>query len=163
MSNTGAAYNLDGLLKANISHILNLSVSTRVKFPKRFEYMHVDKIHDNKSKENMITPYFESTSDFIEKARRQGGKVLVHCWRGRSRSVSTIIAYLMKEDGMSPRSALSLIQESRPDASPNSGYMDELEKYDKVLRQHRRKEHVAEMNTIKKITDELPETAAKYW
>lgn len=43
-----------------------------------------------------ILPHLQASLDYIHKARREGGKVLVHCRVGVSRSASVVIAYLMK-------------------------------------------------------------------
>jgi protein-tyrosine phosphatase len=62
-----------------------------------------------------------------------GGKVLVHCAQGRSRSASMVIAYLMKQQHMSFHQALSQVKEARPIISPNEGFMAQLQKFEKTL------------------------------
>jgi protein-tyrosine phosphatase len=41
--------------------------------------------------------------DFAESARKSGGKVLSHCWYGMNRSVSLLVAYLMKYENMTAK------------------------------------------------------------
>lgn len=68
--------------------------------------------------------------EFIESTREQGGRILVHCYQGKSRSCAVCCAYLMKYRGHSLESALKLVREVRPIASPNSGFMASLEALD---------------------------------
>lgn len=96
--------------------------------------MAVDGIDDTSEEKDSLTPHFRATSRFIEQARTDGGKVLVHCWRGKSRSVTIVIAYLIKYHGLTPKAALRLIQETRPKANPNGGYWKELQDYKKLLK-----------------------------
>lgn len=42
-----------------------------------------------------ISDIFEVASDFIENVETSGKKVLVHCFEGRSRSATVVLAYLM--------------------------------------------------------------------
>ena len=64
--------------------------------------------------------------EFIEKARLAGGSVMSHCWYGRNRSVTVLVAYLMKYAGMSINEATRLIAETRPQADP---YVEALKSY----------------------------------
>lgn len=42
-----------------------------------------------------ISDLFEEASDFIEHVEHSGRKVLVHCFEGKSRSATVVLAYLM--------------------------------------------------------------------
>ena len=83
--------------------------------------------------ESDITPYLESAADFIEEACAADAKVLVHCTMGMSRSTTVVIAYLMKYRGMGLAQAIQHTKERRPVASPNTGFMRQLIKYEQRL------------------------------
>lgn len=51
-----------------------------------------------------------------------GHSVLVVCRRGMSRSVSTVLAYLIAHEHMSLRAAIELMREKRPVSYPNLGF-----------------------------------------
>ena len=46
-----------------------------------------------------LSPYFDKVADKIQQVTSRGGKVLVHCMAGVSRSSTLCIAYLMKHKG----------------------------------------------------------------
>jgi len=119
----GSAYNSEKLLQAGITHILCLSETIRLNFEDKFTYMRVPMVDQPEySFSDDLPPIFE----FIEKTREQGGKILVHCYQGKSRSCAVCCAYMMKYHGLSVDSALDLVRQVRPVASPNSGFMSAL-------------------------------------
>jgi len=60
-----------------------------------------------------IRPYIDQALAFIDEARWNGGKVLVHCRVGVSRSASIVIAYLMKHVDLDLPSAYLLTRSRR--------------------------------------------------
>merc|ERR1712196_579722 len=70
---------------------------------------------------------FQPAWDFLEKARiREDGNVLVHCQQGVSRSVSMVIAYLIKYYRFGFDDAKALCQQCRLQANPNEGFEKQL-------------------------------------
>ncbi|XP_012580580.1 PREDICTED: protein phosphatase Slingshot homolog 3 [Condylura cristata] len=62
-----------------------------------------------------------------------GTRVLVHCKMGVSRSAATVAAYAMKQYGWSLERALRHVQELRPIARPNPGFLRQLQTYQGIL------------------------------
>ncbi|MBA0651462.1 hypothetical protein Goklo_018786 [Gossypium klotzschianum] len=80
-----------------------------------------------------LSQYFDECFNFIDEAKREGGGVLVHCFVGKSRSVTIVVAYLMKKHGMSLSQALEHVRSKRPLASPNPGFIQQLKEFEKSL------------------------------
>lgn len=60
------------------------------------------------------------------------GTVLIHCQAGCSRSVAIAAAYLMHTRRIDATTAVAMIRRRRPSASPNVGFMAQLELYAQV-------------------------------
>ena len=56
----------------------------------------------------------------------EGGRILVHCLAGISRSPMVVAAYLMKRKGMTLWAALGQIIRVRPQILPNAGFLRQL-------------------------------------
>ena len=63
---------------------------------------------------------------FVEVAVRNGGRVLIYCEKGVSRSGAIAVAYIMKTRNVDVNEALRLARLSRPEISPNSGFIANL-------------------------------------
>ncbi|KAK3920545.1 Dual specificity protein phosphatase 3 [Frankliniella fusca] len=72
-----------------------------------------------------LTPYFQTAVDFVSGGFQSGGKVLVYCLRGKSRSISLAIAYLMIKVGMPAPMALRICC-SKVEANINLGFLSEI-------------------------------------
>jgi protein-tyrosine phosphatase len=75
----------------------------------------------------------DGINEFIRDACKADGNVLVHCDQGVSRSATAVLAYLMKEHGMSLSEAFSLLQSKRGMVDPNYGFMQKLEDLERQL------------------------------
>lgn len=60
-----------------------------------------------------LRPRFREVCDWIDAAREQGGKILIHCRVGVSRSATITIAYVMKRLGLSLVDAYLLVRSRR--------------------------------------------------
>ncbi|GBG61469.1 hypothetical protein CBR_g21813 [Chara braunii] len=57
---------------------------------------------------------FDDCIDFIEQARQEGARVLVHCMLGQTRSPAVVMAYLMRHKGWSLAESYKWVKERRP-------------------------------------------------
>ncbi|CAK9436259.1 uncharacterized protein LODBEIA_P08170 [Lodderomyces beijingensis] len=76
-----------------------------------------------------LIQHFDECCDFIDKATENGGKVLVHCAQGVSRSVTVIMAYLMKKHKLMWMQALHAVRRKEPAVMPNRGFLEQLSLY----------------------------------
>ncbi|KAL5782521.1 hypothetical protein ACOSP7_007550 [Xanthoceras sorbifolium] len=130
LGSVGAASNKVGLKGLNVTHVLTVTNSLSPAHPNDFVYK-VVAVADRE--DTNLSQYFDECINFIDEAKRQGGGVLVHCFVGRSRSVTIILAYLMKKRGMSFSQALEHVKSRRPQASPNPGFISQLKELEKSL------------------------------
>ncbi|XP_075401407.1 protein phosphatase Slingshot homolog 3 isoform X2 [Tenrec ecaudatus] len=124
------AANLEELQRNRVSHILNMAREIDNFYPERFTYHNV-RLWDEESAQ--LLPHWKETHRFIEAARAQGTQVLVHCKMGVSRSAATVAAYAMKQYGWGLEQALRHVQELRPIARPNPGFLRQLQTYQGIL------------------------------
>eukprot|EP01113_Clastostelium_recurvatum_P043321 TRINITY_DN7139_c0_g1_i2.p1 TRINITY_DN7139_c0_g1~~TRINITY_DN7139_c0_g1_i2.p1 ORF type:complete len:217 (-),score=7.85 TRINITY_DN7139_c0_g1_i2:116-712(-) len=72
-------------------------------------------------------------TEYIHHAIQRGDTVLVHCRKGRSRSASIVIAYLMRYHNMTYDIALEHTRGRRPIIQPNEGFQQQLRAYQQQL------------------------------
>ncbi|XP_077442211.1 dual specificity protein phosphatase 26 isoform X2 [Vanacampus margaritifer] len=80
---------------------------------------------------------FYPAADFIHKALTGGGKVLVHCAVGLSRSATLVLAYLMIRQNLTLVEAIKTVKDHRG-VTPNRGFLRQLNGLDGILRESRR-------------------------
>ncbi|KAH9610244.1 hypothetical protein KSS87_012872 [Heliosperma pusillum] len=132
LGSLGAANNKPGLKGLNISHVLTVAGSLPPPHPHDFTYKVIE-VTDREDTD--LAHYFDECIDFIDEGKRSGGGVLVHCFVGRSRSVTVVLAYLLKKRGMMLSEALEYVRSKRPQASPNAGFIKQLQNYEQSLRE----------------------------
>lgn len=126
----GAALNKDGLLAVGITHVLCAAGGIKLYFPETFTYKQViigDKINSD------MYSHLPGCCNFIGKALKPGGKVLVHCFAGQSRSATVIAAYLMLTQKLNLEAAVSLMRSKRKQVQPNPGFCAQLLKWGKYI------------------------------
>ncbi|KAJ4922259.1 hypothetical protein JOQ06_019513 [Pogonophryne albipinna] len=75
---------------------------------------------------------FRAAADFSHRALSRGGKVLVHCHVGVSRSATLVLAYLMLKHNLSPVEAICAVRQNRG-VIPNRGFLRQLIRLDGQL------------------------------
>lgn len=123
----------DALLQTGITHIINCAASVAPDcFPLDFRYLNL-RLRDHSSQD--IARHFYTVFDFIETARRRGGRVFVHCVKGISRSPTMAIAYLMWYKRIGMYKALDFIRVARPVVDPNAGFIFQLTEWEHLHRE----------------------------
>ncbi|KAL7452679.1 hypothetical protein ACHAWC_004402, partial [Mediolabrus comicus] len=109
VGSVGAALNHTALKFHNITHIVNWSSTSRCDVWDDIQYECIIGLRSMIDMGRRIgVKKIADSVEFIEKARLAGGSVMSHCWYGRNRSVTVLVAYLMKYAGMSINEATRL-------------------------------------------------------
>ncbi|KAE8721366.1 Dual specificity protein phosphatase PHS1 [Hibiscus syriacus] len=95
-----------------------------------FEYKNFS-IYDNV--DSNISSIFEEVCDFIDHVEQIGGRVLVHCFEGKSRTATVMIAYLMLRKNLTLLEAWNSLKRAHRRAQPNDGFARILLDLDRKL------------------------------
>ncbi|XP_035211266.1 dual specificity protein phosphatase 3-like [Stegodyphus dumicola] len=127
----GSARRKEFLKAVGITHVLNTAdgkafgqVNTGADYyaDSNIKYMGLDLIDVPRTR---IIDYFGTGINFIDQAVNSGGKILVHCLMGLSRSATIVAAYLMVKKNMTAVEALHTIRKQR-EVRPNDGFLVQL-------------------------------------
>ncbi|XP_044075708.1 dual specificity phosphatase 28 [Siniperca chuatsi] len=81
--------------------------------------------------------HFDRCADAIQKEANRGGRSVVYCKNGRSRSATVCIAYLMKHRKLALPDAVQKVKTARHVIDPNSGFLSQLQRYEQELKKRR--------------------------
>jgi len=81
---------------------------------------------DDTQRYPLLVRHYEPTKRFIERARKGGGRTLVHCELGVNRSTALCIAYLVDTQRLTLLKALREVKYSRPNILCNEGFRRQL-------------------------------------
>ncbi|CEP01926.1 hypothetical protein PBRA_002191 [Plasmodiophora brassicae] len=123
------ALDLERLRKLGITHVLNVAGEVAC--------FHADAgiVYEDLGKAVRDVPtypickHFGKAIAFIEDARSCGGRVLVHCAAGVSRSPTMVIAYLIETLGWSLSSSYIHCKSLRRAVAPNLGFIQQLVRF----------------------------------
>ncbi|KAG5485067.1 hypothetical protein CUR178_08037 [Leishmania enriettii] len=129
------------LAKHQIRYIINVSQEEYWSVDKKVQIF-TFKVDDSATAD--IAALFQPTRDLINSVRARYYRyargesatrpaVLVHCQKGRSRSATIVLAYLIYTNGWSVAEAMRYVGARRPCAEPNIGFMEELRKLQESL------------------------------
>lgn len=120
VSGIKVAENRELLGGVGITHVVNCAgITTPNYFPDQFQYKTLY-IHDEPSAN--LVPHMYDVLEFIDGAKKAGGKVLVHCTQGVSRSCSFCIAYLMLNHKVSYEEGYGTVKAKRGICNPNVSF-----------------------------------------
>eukprot|EP00026_Physarum_polycephalum_P008965 Phypoly_transcript_09072.p1 GENE.Phypoly_transcript_09072~~Phypoly_transcript_09072.p1 ORF type:complete len:443 (+),score=47.84 Phypoly_transcript_09072:13-1341(+) len=117
-----AARNKWLLQKLGITHVLTVA-QFKPFYPELFTYKVVE-IEDANSVD--IMAHFKPCMEFIDEALASGGKVLVHCRAGVSRSATVVTAYIMHKQKLNRDDGLEFVRTRRERILPNHGFYKQL-------------------------------------
>ena len=78
--------------------------------------------------------YFDLIADKIQQVHHGGGKILIYCRAGQSRSATLCIAYFMKYHNMTYEQAFQYVKCRRPIIHPNVGFVHQLKAFEERLK-----------------------------
>merc|ERR1712217_445536 len=78
------------------------------------------------SEDQDLSESFTRGLAIIDEVAQSGGRVLIHCHEGKSRSVSLCLAYLISRQRRSLDDALAFVKSRRREARPNAGFWKQL-------------------------------------
>eukprot|EP00435_Cladocopium_sp_Y103_P063109 s298_g24.t1 len=131
----------EALNASNITHIVNTAADVCDNcFPDKFHYLtyylkdsysaqhkrHIKQTCQEDANSEDITVLLYRTMEWVHEAINKGGRVLVHCREGVSRSATIVIAYLMWRFSLSFEAAHERIRQKRPICNPNTGFTCQL-------------------------------------
>ncbi|KAL4063479.1 hypothetical protein V8B97DRAFT_2026422 [Scleroderma yunnanense] len=122
IGNLASALSQDVHKKFGITHVL--SVCAEHTFEPKPNWLAVV-VQDSEYEDLLI--HFPQTCAFIQTALDKGGRVLVHCMMGVSRSATVVCAYLMMTQRISAKAAIQYLQKRRSQVHPNFGFRKQLQ------------------------------------
>ncbi|XP_034025342.1 dual specificity protein phosphatase 18-like [Thalassophryne amazonica] len=132
ISNARAVADVSLLARCRISCVMNVTESGGSRpIPPGVEFIHIP-VTD--SPDFPLSDHFDEVADRIERTAELGGRTLVHCNAGVSRSAALCLVYLMKYRGLTLLDAHAWLKARRPVVRPNPGFWRQLIQYEKELR-----------------------------
>lgn len=147
LSSLMAARNSTTLADLQITHIVTI-----LDFPVSFSPWRGDRLVLNLADgtESDLLSRLDECVDFIQGGVKDGGKVLVHCMQGLSRSVCVVVGFLVRVEGMSAEEGLRIVAQKRGwvsafsvsseidwvgrNVQPNEGFKKQLKEYERRVK-----------------------------
>ena len=136
LGNSKNANNIEDINNFRISYVLNCALEVHDRnLPKHIKYCHLQLID---TPETEIIIHFEKSFNFIESARKEGKKILIHCKLGISRSPTILMAYLIRYMNFTALSALDFVKTKRKQVQPNPGFFCQLCSFEKNISKNKK-------------------------
>lgn len=138
IGNLSSTMNLDKMKENKFTHVLSILNGGYEVYPEHFIYK---VIHINDDPWIDIEKYFNECIEYISKCIESNeNKLIVHCHKGISRSVTIVIAYLLWEKNNTEKilqdnvktevhNMIQFVKDKRKIANPNIGFINALENY----------------------------------
>lgn len=111
-----------------VTHILNVaSEITNDRTADGYKYRHSG-VSDDHPKNDIVT-ILDDNIAWIHEGLSEGGRVLVHCWSGVSRSSITVMAYLVRYRNESVINAYHKVLAKRPIIDPWPRYLEQYQRW----------------------------------
>ena len=128
----GGVTNRKNLEHWNITHVLNLARELEdTAFPD-FVDVRYEGLRD--SEEEDLYRHLPGLVEHIHRVIDGGGRIVVNCVAGVSRSASVCLAYKVRYEGLSLREAFDEVHKARPVVSPNLGFWQALIQWEEEVR-----------------------------
>jgi protein-tyrosine phosphatase len=121
-----ASKDFDSLKEKKITHIVN--ISGKQFFPNDFIYF---RSHFEDSNDSNLLENFDEIFSFLDDSIKSGGKILIHCQGGVSRSPSVVIGFLIHKYSMNYQEAFDLVKIKRKGIKIKVEFMKQLQEYEK--------------------------------
>ncbi|XP_058483551.1 dual specificity phosphatase 28 isoform X2 [Solea solea] len=118
---------------------LCINVSKQQPFPSAAVAKLQVPVYDDPSED--LYGHFDLCADAIQGEEEVGGRSVVYCKNGRSRSAAVCIAYLMKHGRLSLTDAIQKVKTARHVIDPNPGFMIQLQRFEEVLKRRHTHTH----------------------
>ena len=129
ISSYNATKNKALLEKNKITHIINCAADfCENVFESENKYTYLSFYLKDHVLENIECIFYECIK-FIDNVKEKGGRVLVHCIQGISRSVTLVMAYLIYKNKITYDKAFNIVQSKREISSPNFGFSIQLQNF----------------------------------
>merc|ERR1711915_185538 len=137
LGNKAAAENMEFQRKLGVTHLINAAAGTPSQLvvnpdeaalvEASISYLPVSICHKRDPKHVLKT-----VAAWIEVALARGGRVLVCCWQGASRSASMVLAFLISNQRMGVKEALLKVKRIR-DIRPSNLFLQHLINYSTII------------------------------
>ncbi|OZJ06303.1 hypothetical protein BZG36_00687 [Bifiguratus adelaidae] len=133
LGNLNHATNPGMLRELGITHVLSVGENANVEKEQDFQLLFLDNLYDDGI--DSLWNFIDQCINFVESARQSGGKCLIHCRVGVSRSATITIAYVMHHLRLPLVHAYLFVRARRLNViiQPNLKFMYELLQYEQRL------------------------------
>ena len=112
LGNITAAHDSNRLKELNITHML--TIEDRELDVEKYEHLEKYKFKQLADFQfSNILEVMEECIEFIDEAIKESKNVLVHCWAGKSRSATLVMAYIMAKERQSVKKTLDQVRKKR--------------------------------------------------